>query len=221
MILRIIPSGPFEANCLFVTDEKGSTLVTDPGADAEQLENELVRNRLDVAAYLITHGHADHIGALHDLWQKRPAPILIHPADAEWAFSKANELLPYYPAPRRPGGPFPKVEDGSVFSFGDLSFRIIATPGHSPGCVCYYFEKDGLLITGDTLFQGSAGRTDLPGGDSRVLADSLVKLAELPESVRIVAGHGDETTLGAEIRSNYFMQGAVKALARRKKNQAR
>jgi hydroxyacylglutathione hydrolase len=214
MKLRILPIGPFEANCIFVSDENGQTLVTDPGDNAKKLDELLGRERLTVAAYLITHGHADHVSALYDLWKRRPAPVLIHPGDAEWTFTPVNELLPHYPATNRPDGPFPAVTDGAVFSFGQLTFQVIATPGHSPGCVCYYFEKDGLLLSGDTLFQDSVGRTDLPGGSSRTLAESLLKLARLPSSVKVVPGHGDATTIGAELRSNFFMQQAAKTLAR-------
>ncbi len=217
MKVRVLPSGAFEANCVFVSDDAGATLVTDPGADAADLEEALARDRLTVSAYLITHGHADHIGALADLWKRHPAPILIHPADAAWAFTEANALLPYYPAPVRPAGPYPDVADGAAFTFGALTFRVVATPGHSPGCICFYFETDGVLITGDTLFEGSVGRTDLPGGNGRTLADSLVKLAAFPPAVRVIPGHGGETTIGIEIRDNYFMQEAARALARRLK----
>jgi hydroxyacylglutathione hydrolase len=218
MNLQILPIGPFEANCVLVSDESGLTLVVDPGADARALDEWLDRKRLTVAAYLLTHGHADHMSALYDLWKQRPAPVIVHPGDAEWAFTPLNELLPHYPATRRPEGPYPEVGDGTVFTFGQLTFRVIATPGHTPGCVCFYFEKEGVLLTGDTLFQDSVGRTDLPGGDSRTLAASLLKLAVLPASVRVVAGHGDETTIGDELRSNFFMQQASKTLTRQRKN---
>jgi hydroxyacylglutathione hydrolase len=216
MKIRIIPTGPIEANCVFVSDADGCTLVTDPGADAAELDDALKRDKLNVSAYLVTHGHADHVGALFPLWQKHPAPVLIHPRDAAWAFTPANALPPYYSAPTRPDGPFPEVKDGSCFQFGGLSFKVIATPGHSPGCVCFYFEADNLILTGDTLFQDSVGRTDLPGGSSRTLTESLLKLARLPGSVKVIAGHGDETTIGAEIRDNYFMQTAARTLARQK-----
>jgi glyoxylase-like metal-dependent hydrolase (beta-lactamase superfamily II) len=221
MKVRILPSGAFDANCVFIHDDRGATLVADPGAEADELDQALTRDRLTVSAYLLTHGHTDHLGALADLWKRRPAPVLIHPDDALWAFTPENALAPYYPAPVKPGGPFPAVADGSVFTFGELTFRVMATPGHTPGCVCYYFEKDGILISGDTLFEGSVGRTDLPGGDGRILADSLVKLAALPPGVRVIPGHGGETSIEAELRDNYFMQDAARSLARRQKNAGR
>lgn len=217
MNLRILPIGAFEANCVLVSDGNGLTLVTDPGADARKLDELLGKEKLTVAAYLLTHGHADHVSALYDLWTRRPAPVLIHPGDAEWAFTPLNELLPHYPSTRRPDGPVTEVADNAVFTFGQLTFRVIATPGHTPGCVCFYFEKEGVLLTGDTLFQDSVGRTDLPGGSSRMLAESLLKLAVLPAAIKVVPGHGDETTIGDELRSNFFMQQAAKTLARQRK----
>ncbi len=215
MKIRILPLGAFEANCVLVSDDEGLTLVTDPGADADDVDSELTRHGLKVGAYLLTHGHVDHVSALTDLWRRRQAPVLIHPADAAWAFTPANAIPPY-PAPARPAGPYPEVADNSVFTFGGLTFRVLSTPGHTPGCVCFYFEKEGVLLTGDTLFEGSVGRTDLPGGNGRTLADSLLKLAVLPPAVRVIAGHGEETTIGNELQNNYFMQGAARALARLK-----
>ncbi len=220
MKTRIIPTGAFEANCVFVSDEDRMTLVADPGADAPDLVKTLERDNLTVGAYLLTHGHADHLSALADLWSARPAPVLIHPKDAEWAFSPKNALLPYYPMPKKPDGPFPEVADGSVFTFGKMTFRVIHTPGHSPGCICFYFEKDKLLLAGDTLFQGSVGRTDLPGGSSRTLTESLLKLARLPAETKVICGHGEATTIGEEIRDNYFMQIAAKTLARQRKGES-
>jgi hydroxyacylglutathione hydrolase len=215
MKIEILPIGDFDANCVLIS-EGGMVLVTDPGAEPAELDARLKKQDLEVGAYLLTHGHVDHLGGLYDLWKRRPAPVLIHPADAAWAFTSANELLPYYAAPKRPDGPYPDVQDGSTFKFASLSFNVIGTPGHSPGCVCYYFEKDGVLLTGDTLFQNSVGRTDLPGGDGRVLAESLVKLAALPPAIKVIPGHGDATTMGEEIRSNFFMQTAARTLARKK-----
>ncbi len=216
MNLRLLPLGPYEANCILVSDNDGLTLVIDPGFDACELNNVLGQEQLTVAAYLLTHGHADHVSALYALWKQRPAPVLIHPGDTEWTFTPLNELLPHYPATRRPDGPYPVVQDGTTFTFGTMDFRIIATPGHTPGCICYYFEKDGILVTGDTLFQDSVGRTDLPGGSSRTLSESLLKLAALPPAVKVIPGHGDSTTIGDELRTNFFMLQAAKTLARRR-----
>jgi hydroxyacylglutathione hydrolase len=257
MNVGIITVGPFEVNCAVVWNEAGQALVIDPGYDAPMVQSCLDAHGLTVAAYLLTHGHADHINALAELHAIRPAPVYLHAADQTWAFAAANQIPPYYPIPEKPNceildptnppqpstfakaaadkagappqegnSPAPlhgrggrndlsaeaqaKAEvtagEGRVICIGDLTFRTIETPGHTLGCVCYWFESEGVCFTGDTLFKGSCGRTDLPGGSGRVLAQSLKKLAALPPKTRIIAGHGDETTIACELKTNFFLQ---------------
>ncbi len=163
---------------------------------------------LSVAAYLMTHGHCDHISALATVHDVFPAPVAMHPGDWAWAFTDANTLPPFFStAPRQPQSECIDFTDGAAYTHAGLDFAIIETPGHTPGGVCIYFERDGVLITGDTLFAGSVGRTDLHGGDSRVLAASLRKLRRLPDDTRIFPGHGPASTIGQEKRTNFFMQG--------------
>ncbi len=158
-------------------------------------------------AYLLTHGHMDHISALSDLSQKYPAPIRMHPKDAAWAFSPANQMPPYYHTPKFPQqGILADLIESAENHAAGLSYKVLETPGHSPGSVCLYFPDHEILIAGDTLFAGSAGRTDLPGGDARQLQESLQRLVTLPDSVTIYPGHGPLSTIGCEKKNNPYLQ---------------
>lgn len=207
MNVEILSVGPFEVNCAIVWGDAKQALVIDPGHDAADIETVLRQNGLTVAAYLLTHGHADHLCALAELHTARPAPVYIHAEDYKWAFGTQNQILPYYPVPTKPDAQFLHPESAKIPGF---AVRTLETPGHTKGCVCYYFEPEKVIFTGDTLFKGTCGRTDLPGGDGRVLAQSLKKLAALPDDVTVHAGHNESTTIGCEKRTNFFMQQAAK-----------
>lgn len=206
MNIETVVVGAYEVNCYVIWDEGRNALIIDPGANPERIEEVIRTNELKVLAYLITHGHADHIGALPALHAKHPAPVAMSSEDARWAFLPINQLLPYYPALKSP----PKVErvlaDDQKWTDGGLRYEVIATPGHSPGGVCFYFPDSQSLFAGDTLFQGSVGRTDLPGGDPRALSNSLKKLKGLPDDTKVYSGHGPETTIGIEKETNFFMR---------------
>ena len=230
MEIQQITVGPFEVNCTILWENQPNALVIDPGTDAEAIQAVLQKNNLTVAAYLLTHGHADHINALAELHGAHPAPVYMHPADQEWAFGENNQIPPYYPVPAKPGCEIldptnpprpagtppqegtcenmrPNAVGSKVWKISGLSFQTLETPGHTPGGVCYWFKEAGVCFVGDTLFKGSAGRTDLPGGDARTLTASLKKLAEtLPPETRIIAGHGDDTTMAHELATNFFLQ---------------
>jgi glyoxylase-like metal-dependent hydrolase (beta-lactamase superfamily II) len=206
---EVLTVGPFEANCYIVYGRDRKAVVIDPGADAAEIEEFLSKRRLAVCAYICTHGHFDHVSALATVHRSRPAPVAMHPDDARWAFSEANSFEPEYPAPGRPAGIERSIRDGDSFTDGEVAWKTIATPGHSPGGVCLYVESASMLFTGDTLFAGSVGRTDLPGGDSRVLGASLKRLAGLPDDTAVYPGHGPATSLLAEKRSNFFLSRGV------------
>jgi len=211
MKFQRITVGSFEVNCSILWGEEKKALIIDPGSDSENIAACLNQNGLTVAAYLLTHGHADHISALNQLRSAHPAPVYMHPAEQKWAFSAMNQIPPYYPVPEKPAGDFqnpcPDTAGSKVWKIADLNFHCLETPGHTPGGVCYWFKEADVCFVGDTLFKGSAGRTDLPGGDARTLTASLKKLAEtLPPETRIVAGHGDDTTMAHELATNFFMQ---------------
>lgn len=206
MEITALSVGPFKANCYLAASPDGNAIVIDPGAEPERIAAELLRNRLAVVSYLLTHGHVDHIGALHALWKQFPAPIAIHRDDARWAFGSNNVLPPYYAeAPTRPEIIERLLEGGEQFADGNLRWEAIAVPGHSPGGVCFYFRAEGVLFSGDTLFRDSIGRSDLAGGNPRLLGRSLKVIASLPRNTVVYPGHGPETTVGRELEFNPFL----------------
>ncbi len=200
--------GPFQATCSVVWGPERHALVIDPGADAAVILAFLEKHGLDAACYLLTHGHMDHISALAEVSKKHPAPFAMHTLDFNWAFTPSNQLPPYYSVPQRPASAPRTLANGQTWTDGGLNYQVIGTPGHSPGSVCFYFADEGILFSGDTLFLGTVGRTDIPGGDGRVLTQSLRKLAQLPHATRIIPGHGPETKLAEEFRINPFLKRA-------------
>ncbi len=207
MNIETLVVGELQVNCPIVWGEAKQALVIDPGGDAEAILDFLDQHDLDVAAYLLTHGHVDHVSAVAALYDARPAPIAIHPADGSWAFGEANEFVPYYGPPDRPAEVERELEEGQTWEDGGLTYRVIETPGHTPGSVCFFFPESNALIVGDTLFAGSVGRTDLPGGNSRDLKESLKRLKTLDDNITVYPGHGPATTIGREKQVNFFMQG--------------
>ncbi len=206
--MKILPVvvGPFEVNCYIVEGIPRNFLVIDPGADEERIEA-LLPPDARVAAYLLTHGHADHVGALASLHARHPAPILMHPADLEWCFSPSNQIPPFYSPPQHPAAEFISVDDGTLYDYAGLSINVISTPGHSPGSVCYHIPSDSVVFCGDTLFAGSVGRTDIPRGDPRMLRRSLHGLvSKLAPATRVYPGHGPSTSMAAELARNVFLK---------------
>ena len=207
MKIETIVVGPYEVNCYIASAHGGAeAVVIDPGAEAEVILQQLHVARLKPAAYLLTHGHADHIGALEKMLAASPAPVCMHADDQRWAFTKRNSIPPFYLPSSTAPSELRTVSEGEVLSFAGLTFRVITTPGHTPGGVCYFEATEPVLFSGDTLFQGTVGRTDLPGGDGRVLAQSLKKLTDLPSDTRVLPGHGPESTIDEERHSNIYFR---------------
>ena len=206
MEYRLLTVGAFEVNCaLLWSPGTHEAWVIDPGEDAGTILEVLRQRDLTLARILLTHGHIDHIAALDDLLHAFPeAPVHLHAADAAWAFGPLNRLPPYETVPRLPAT-LQTVDEGDLIVTGALQAKVLHTPGHSPGCICLSLDNERLLFTGDTLFAGTVGRTDLPGGNGGKLARSLKRLAALPGDWTIIPGHGPETTMATECRVNPFL----------------
>jgi len=207
MNVETVAVGAFETNCYLAWSQAPEALVIDPGDDADRIVALLKRQRLTVAAYLLTHGHVDHLSAVAAVCRSFPAPVYLHSADLAWAFGNANQMPPFYPVPSPPGQPVCPLEDNQQRTDAGLTYRVISTPGHTPGSVCFFFPEEGVLFSGDTLFADSVGRTDLPGGDSRTLSASLSRLATLAGSARVYPGHGPATDMAREKKHNFFLRG--------------
>jgi len=207
MIHQIIPVGALQCNCSILGDEaSGEAIVVDPGDDIPRIVALLQKHRLTVKQILITHAHIDHIAGAARLKQLTGAPILYNPRDlplvkmmdvqAGWLGMATPEVH----------APDDTLEDGNVIAITGLSGIILHTPGHTQGSVCLHLPAQQLLLAGDTLFAGSVGRTDLPGGDGRTLIRSIhAKLLPLPDSTIVIPGHGPNTTIGRERESNPFL----------------
>jgi glyoxylase-like metal-dependent hydrolase (beta-lactamase superfamily II) len=189
MIVRLMV-GPFMANCYIVGCKKsGEAVVIDPGGEVPRIVSELVKRELKVRYILNTHGHWDHTAGNDELKEIVKAPLLIHEADA----GAMNQ------------GPDEFLEEGRAIQFGSYSLKVLHTPGHSAGGVCLY--SPGVVLTGDTLFAGSIGRTDLPGGSYEKLLEGVrEKLFCLEDSTRVYPGHGPQSTIGTEKKHNPFFQ---------------
>lgn len=195
--------GPLEVNCFIVADEGSKkAVVVDPGDEPDRIMDIIKSNDFVVEYIICTHGHFDHVGAVSDLKQETDAKVLIH-KDELVIYSAAKDMAAFWGYDLDPlPDPDVLVKGGEDITVGKLRFKILHTPGHSPGGICLYGE--GIVITGDTLFAGSVGRTDLYGGDTNRLKESFKRLMSLPENIRVLPGHGPETTIGREKRENMF-----------------
>jgi len=200
---KTVQVGLYDVNCS-ILGIGGEAWIVDPGSEAERIIELCRKASLAPKAILLTHAHFDHIGGVPTLAAAFPdMPIYIGRNDMKVIDHPMNQMPPEYPLIKRPKN----LKDASLLE-SESGIKVLDTPGHTPGGVCYYFAEDKTLFSGDTLFAGSIGRTDFPGGDMPLLMQSLKLLAELPDDTSVVPGHGPATTIGYEKAGNPFMRTA-------------
>ena len=207
LIRETFPVGPLQCNCSVLGDPVTlEGMVVDPGGDVSRIVAILAMHGLHLQTIVVTHAHLDHIAGANALQQQTGAPVLYHQADlalvavmdqqAAWMGVPTPRVLP----------PAESAEEGKVLRLGEHALHVLHTPGHTPGSICLHAPADALLLAGDTLFRGGAGRTDLWGGSSSALLRSIRdQLLHLPEGTLVVPGHGSLTTIGTEREHNPFL----------------
>lgn len=211
--VETIPVTEFGQNSriLWCSETKQGVIV-DPGGDAEKILATAQRLGVTITAVWLTHSHLDHCGGVQPILDTLKVPLVAHPEERMMRNNVKSIAQMYGMSPAEwYNCPEPTVEvrGGESLSIGNSSCVVLFTPGHSPGHVSYYFERDGIVASGDVLFAGSIGRTDLPGGDTKTLLDAIRKeIFTLPPATRVLTGHGPDTTVGEERSSNPFFTGA-------------
>jgi hydroxyacylglutathione hydrolase len=204
-----IPVGPLACNCSILVDEAGGeAVVVDPGDEAPEILAALGGLRATAIYLLHTHAHFDHVGATGAVQMATDAPICLHPEDRFLYEQLPNQGRMFGFSFETPRAVNRWIADGDTFEFGGSQIRAIHTPGHSPGSTCFLLEgADPVLFAGDTLFRDSIGRTDLWGGSFSTIEESIRRrLYTLPDELRVIPGHGEETTIGREKRGNPFVR---------------
>jgi glyoxylase-like metal-dependent hydrolase (beta-lactamase superfamily II) len=208
MILETFPVGPLQCNCTILGDEvSGEGIVVDPGDEVARIARRLTELSLTLKQIIVTHAHIDHVGGALQLKKLTGAPILLNEKDlpllqmmdkqAGWIGLPTPETAP----------PDAGLADGQLVGLERYPAQVLHTPGHTQGSVCLHFAPLKLLIAGDTLFAGSIGRTDLPGGNSGQIINSITtRLLVLPDETKVLTGHGPGTTIGDERRKNPFLR---------------
>ncbi len=197
--------GPFETNCYLVYSKNLACAVIDPGADPQKIIAEIERKRLRPVVLINTHGHVDHVGANKDIKEKYEVPFYIHADDdLMLQYAHKSELATILRASASPP-PDDFLKDGQVLNIGPIQLEVIHTPGHSPGSVS--LKRDKVLFSGDTLFCGGVGRTDLPGGSWDALERSVKeKIFRLADETLVLPGHGPLTTVAQEKKTNPYIR---------------
>ena len=204
--IKVMPLGPISVNCYILTDKKSrESAVIDPGDFNEALKNAV--KDLNIKYILLTHGHFDHILGVCGLKEFTGAKVLIHKLDGDCLSDEKKSLCSWEcPGKQKKMSADILLSDNDKISIGDAVLRVMHTPGHTKGGVCYIDEKDKLIFSGDTLFCLSAGRSDFPGGSTKELFESLKRLRDLPGDYTVCPGHNKATTLDFERKNNRYMR---------------
>jgi len=203
-MLKIFTVGPMEANCyILYNPDKREGLIIDPGAEGAHLIKFIKQEKISINYIINTHGHPDHIGANRKIKEHTNAPILIHQYDAPMLAKSGSVLSLIFPVESSSPPADTFIKDGDLIECAGMKLKVLHTPGHTPGGISLLI--DDSIFTGDTLFSGSIGRSDLPGGSPEVLLNSIKKILSLDENLIVYPGHGPATTVSEELHSNPFI----------------
>ncbi|MBM7577582.1 MBL fold metallo-hydrolase [Jeotgalibacillus terrae] len=203
-----LPLGPMQTNAYILYNDHKECLIIDPGEEPEKIKQFISKKELNPVAILLTHAHFDHIGALEAIRSHYKIDVYMHIQEKSWLQDPDKNGSGLFqgitPITASPAENLWEREESS--QIGNFRFELMHTPGHSPGSISFYFRESSILISGDVLFKGSIGRTDLPGGNMDILMQSIKKLLTLDSHTYVLSGHGPVTTLSDENRQNPFLQ---------------
>ncbi|MBO5162913.1 MAG: MBL fold metallo-hydrolase [Ruminococcus sp.] len=207
MLIKTLQLGELNSNCYIAVTAPGQCIAVDVGGSPRLLLEYLKMNRLDLTKILLTHGHFDHMGGVEAVRKATGAEVFVHESDAPMLESSALSLhsaisiMPFESVTN-----YEIIRDNCIIHDGDCSFRVLHTPGHSHGSVCYVCDDERIIFSGDTLFCCSVGRTDFPGGDPHYMMQSLQTLYDLDGDYKVYPGHNEFTTLEYERKNNPYMK---------------
>lgn len=209
MFIKCVPAGAVGANCFILCDEKtGIGAVIDPGEYNVYIKKAIAEAGIKELKYILcTHGHFDHVSGVAGVKSEYPdAKICIGKEDAPFLSDSNLNMANYFGFPYSPCYADLSLSDGDVLNLSDIEISVAYAPGHTPGGVLYVLKNEGIMFSGDTLFCGSIGRTDLYGGEYSVLMKTLDKIKKFPEKYIVHTGHGESTTIGRELKTNMYLR---------------